>query len=391
MPNMYDADDIVDLKNRKKRKKRLIKFTVFILVAGIIAALAFTFDIWYPKLRGIGKQYKTIVNSGKLADGNFPIEVSGGNDYQLRYTVKKIIVQNDTYLYFYDTDGTLLKRRQHSYSNSVLRVANGRALVYENGGNEFSVENEDEVLYSRSFDNNILFARLSSDGVTAVITTSDNYSCELIVYDKKGSVIYERKCTERVSDLSFINESEGCVLSSVSAENGVLVTNIKEISFKESGEKWTSPGFNTLGLEIFGSSEGTFIYGTDACGYVDTSGQISSFYQYDGELVAGASMSGKSAVIVNNDDRRYYTAVLFSGSGKEPIVIELDSPAVEVSVFQDLAYIMTQNAVMAYDFSGKLRSTATVNDSYTGFVRSDDYIFLKGYNKIDRIDYDTGT
>lgn len=132
---MYDADDIVDLKNRKKRKKRLIKFTVFILVAGIIAALAFTFDIWYPKLRGIGKQYKTIVNSGKLADGNFPIEVSGGNDYQLRYTVKKIIVQNDTYLYFYDTDGTLLKRRQHSYSNSVLRVANGRALVYENGGN----------------------------------------------------------------------------------------------------------------------------------------------------------------------------------------------------------------------------------------------------------------
>ena len=101
-------------------------------------------------------------------------------------------------------------------------------------------------------------------------------------------------------------------------------------------------------------------------------------------------MSGKSAVIVNNDDRRYYTAVLFSGSGKEPLVIELDSPAVDVSVFQGLAYIMTQNSVMAYDFSGKLRSTAAVNDSYTGFVRSDDYLFLKGYNKIDRIDYDTG-
>ena len=102
-------------------------------------------------------------------------------------------------------------------------------------------------------------------------------------------------------------------------------------------------------------------------------------------------MSGKSAVVVNNDDRRTYTAALFSGNGKKPLVIELESPAVAVSVFRGLAYILTQEEVQAYDFSGHLRSTAKVNDSYYGFVRSDDHIFLKGFDKIDRIDYDTGT
>lgn len=51
---------------------------------------------------------------------------------------------------------------------------------------------------------------------------------------------------------------------------------------------------------------------------------------------------------------------------------------------------MTQDEIVAYDFSGNLRSTAAISDSYTGFVRSDDHIFLKGYNKIDRIDYDAG-
>ena len=50
---------------------------------------------------------------------------------------------------------------------------------------------------------------------------------------------------------------------------------------------------------------------------------------------------------------------------------------------------MCKQEIRAYDFSGKLRSTATVSDSYSGFVRSDEYIFLKGYNKIDRIDYDS--
>ena len=156
MPNMYDVDDIVDLKNRKKRRKRLIKILVFLLVAAILFTLYATKDIWYPKLRGIGKQYKTINNSGQLATGNFPIEFSEDTGYQLRYTVKRIMVQSDTYLYIYDTDGNLLKKRQHIYTNPILRVANGKALVYENGGNEFTLEDEEEVFYSKTFDKNII-------------------------------------------------------------------------------------------------------------------------------------------------------------------------------------------------------------------------------------------
>ena len=49
---------------------------------------------------------------------------------------------------------------------------------------------------------------------------------------------------------------------------------------------------------------------------------------------------------------------------------------------------MKNDSVLAYDFNGELRSTATVNDSYTGFERSRDYVFLKSYNKIDRINYE---
>lgn len=386
---IYDADDIVDQKNKEKRKKRRIKLFIVFICFAVASVLIATKDMWVPKLRGIGKQYKTIVNSGKLAEGNFPIEVSGGSNYQLRYTVKKIMTLSDNHLYIYDTDGTLLKKRQHAYTNPILRVANGKALIYENGGNKFSVEDEDEVFYSKSYDNNILFARLSSDGYTAVITTSNNFSCELIVYNRKGSVIYERKCTDMISDISFINKSSGCVASFIKAENGSHVTTVQEINFKESNEKWTSPTIDTLGLEIFGSAEGAFVYGVTACGYVDKNGQISSFYQYDGELVAGASMSGKSAVVINNDDTRKYTAVLFADNNDAPLIIELDSPAIDVSVFQGLTYVLCSDKLAAYDFKGTLRSTADINGAYTGFVRSDDHIFLKGYNKIDRIDYDT--
>ena len=161
MPNMYDADDIVDLKNRKKRQKRLMRFAAFIIVIIIAGALYATRDTWVPKLRGIGKQYKTIVNSGKLAEGNFPIEVSGGSDYQLRYTVKKILVQSDTYLYIYDTEGSLLKNASvysNPFSESPAEPWSMRtAEIIFRGG-------RGEVFYRR-MPNTIYLQGLSSDGV----------------------------------------------------------------------------------------------------------------------------------------------------------------------------------------------------------------------------------
>ncbi len=390
MPKVYDADDIVDQKNRMKRRKRLRQLTLILLAAAVGTGLYFTRDKWYNKLRGIGEQYRTIVNTGQLAEGNFPIEVSGGADYQLSLSEGRMMLLSDTYTYFYDTDGKLLKRRQHTYTNTVMCTAGRKALLYEQGGNELSVEDEDQIIYTKTFaKRQILFARLSEEGYTAVVTTSENFNCELTVYDKRGIGIYERKCTEMVSDLSFIDGSRGCVLSYISAENGQLVTKVQENSFNERQEHWTSPGLNTLGLHVYGFEGGAFVLGEEACGYVDSSGQISSFYSYDGEYVAGASDKGNSAVIVNNDDRRKYVMALFSGGDQEALIIDLEEPSIDVTIYEDLAYVMCQGKIMAYDFRGGLRSIAEVSDSYTGFVRSDDHIFLKGYNKIDRIDYES--
>ena len=207
------------------------------------------------------------------------------------------------------------------------------------------------------------------------------------IYDKKGKSIYDRKCIEMVSDLSFTDSSKGCVLSYITAENGRLVTKVSKIVFTESGELWNSPGINTLGLEVYGFSDGAFVLGMEACGYVDGNGQISSYYEYDGDLAAGASSGGMSAVAINNDDRRKYVLALFKSGGSEPLIVDLEAPSVDVIVFDELAYVLCQGKILAYDFSGGLRSTADVNDSYTGFERSGDHIFLKGYNKVDRIDY----
>ena len=386
---MYDANDIVEQKNRDKRRKRLTKLMLVLALAVLGAALFFTQEMWLPKLRGLGTQYKTIVNDGRLAAGNFPLEINGGAQYQLSCSSDNIIVMSDAYIYFYNEEGGEIKRRQHALSNAVMEAVNGRALIFESGGTEFSVEDKSGVLYTDRLEKNIMFARLSKEGYTAVVTTSDNYDCEIFVYDRKGKEIYGRKCVERVNDISFEEGSKGCVISYFYAENGALVTSVQEASFTEDKEKWNSPGLDTLGLDVYNFDGGAFVLGIDACGYVDSKGQISSFYRYEGDFAGGSSENGESAVIINSDDRRRYEMALFKDGSSEPVVIEFDSPLIDVIVEDGLAYVMKKDAVLAYDFKGKLRSTATVNDSYTGFVRSDNYVYLKSFNKIDRINYES--
>ncbi len=386
---MYDANDIVEQKNRDKRKKRLTRLIIVLVLISIAGTLYLTNELWLPKLRGIGRQYSTIVNDGRLAEGNFPIEINGGATYQLSCSDENVIVMSDAYIYFYNEEGGEIRRRQHALTNAVMEAKNGRALLFESGGTEFSVEDRAGLLYTNKLDKNIMFARLSNEGYTAVVTTSDNYDCEIFVYDRKGTEIYSRKCVERVNDISFEAGSKGCVISYFYAENGALVTSVQAASFTEKKEKWNSPGLDTLGLDVYNFDGGAFVLGIDACGYVDSKGQISSFYRYQGDLAGGESENGESAVIINSDDRRRYEMVLFKDGSSEPKIIEFDSPLIDVKVSGGLAYVMKKDAVLAYDFTGKLRSTATVNDSYTGFVRSDNYVFLKSYNKIDRINYES--
>lgn len=186
---MYDANDIVEQKNRDKRRKRLTKLLIILALVSAAAALYFTQELWMPKLRGLGTQYKTIVNDGRLAEGNFPIEINGGAQYQLSCSNENVIVMSDSYIYFYNEEGGELKRRQHALTNAVMEAANGRALLFESGGTEFSVEDRSGVLYTNKIDKNIMFARLSKEGYTAVVTTSDNYDCEIFVYDRRGKEI----------------------------------------------------------------------------------------------------------------------------------------------------------------------------------------------------------
>lgn len=381
--------DIGLLRRRKKRRRQLVKFFAVMLLAGVVITLYAKRDSWIPKLEGIGGKFQSVKsNQGELAEGNFPLSISGGIDYQTAELNGHLAIMSDAYLYIYTDNGDLYEERQHAYSNAMLQTAGKKALVYESGGNRFRVENRSSVLYSKKLEDNIIFARISEDGRAAVITDSDTYLCRIIVYDESGKEIYSRDCVERVIDFAFSEDSKGCVLATVDAVEGNICSKIVSVSFDSKKDNWSSDQIDTMCLRLYQTDDDIFVLGDTKCAYYDNKGKLKTEYAYPAKLADWDYSGGKTAMLFENETKRHSYVTTIDSEKKEPNVMEFnDNSAKCIRIIDEHICVLGKDGIMQYNFSGGGEKKISSEGSYEKMISIDDYIFLLGYDRIDRIDY----
>lgn len=374
----------------KKKNTKLIILLVVILVS-IAGVLIFIFraDIVKAYKRMWSSSTEIIVNSGELLEGNFPISITNDDIYyQFGSIGKNLAMLSDTHMYIYSADGELKDTRQHDYSNSILKTSNKRALVYESGGKNFKVEGIRNTIYTKTMDNTIIFARINDNGYVAVVTTAEMYSCELTIYNEHGEEIYHRGCVDRIEDLCFTINNEGCIIATVDALEGQIVSKVIYLNFTNQEETWTTEPLETLCMSIELSEDGNiFLFGDTKCAYYDMQGNQLGGYSYKNSLISGDSNNGKCAMLFENQERRKTTMLLIQDSQTTPIEIVVDNNIKKICVQDGLVYVLKNNALETYNFDGTLLSTAEVSDIYKNFIKIDDEVFLISYDSINKIEY----
>lgn len=377
------------LRKRKKRRRQIAKLTAFLLLAAIAVTLYLKRNVWLPELEGIGSKFQSVKSNGEqVAGGNFPLNISGGIDYQTKELNGNLAILSDAYLYIYSDDGDLYEERQHAYSNAILQTAGKKALIYESGGNRFRVENRSKVLYSKKLDDNIIFARIAEDGTVAVVTDSDAYICRMIVYDESGNEIYSRNCVDRVTDLAFDDNSQGCVISTINAVDGNICSKIVSVSFKSKSDNWSTDNIDTMSVRLFRSGGSIMLIGDTKCAGYDKNGALINEYTYPAGLKDFDYSDGKAVMLYENEIKRHSYVAAFDGSAKEPNVMEFsDNNARCIRLIEGNICVLGRNGIMKYDFGGGGDKQISAEGSYEKMIYIKDHIFLLGYDRIDRIDY----
>lgn len=386
--NIKDVD-IVILRRRRKRRRQMAKFIAFILLASIIFGLYVKRDVWFPKLEGIGSRFQSVKSSGgELSGENFPLNISGGIDYQVGNLNGYLAILSDAYIYIYTEDGELYEERQHAYANAMLQTSGKKALIYESGGNKFRIDNKRKNLYTKKMEQNIIFARISENGNVAVITTSDTYICKLTIFDDSGEEIYSRNCVERVIDLTFNEDGTGCILATSDAADGEIISKIISVSFDSKKDKWTSDALNTMCLKTYYDRNGILVLGDTKCAYYSNNGELLTSYDYPSSLVDWDYRDGKIAMLFENEIKRqnYFTTI--DSEKREPNQNEFSNSSANcIRISGGQVLILSKEGIIKYDFNGGGEKNISSESAYEKFILIDNYIFLLGYDRIDRIEY----
>lgn len=380
-----NAKTLAELRRQRKKRRSTQKFVGFVIIITVILGLYVSKERWMPDF--------TVDNSGYTDDeisvGSFPLRVSNNTAYKTCGFGDGIAVLTDTRLYFYNSSGETDEIRDNDLSNTILKSSGSRILIYEQNGNSIRVDAKRGTLYEKSMDNSIYTAAVSSKGFSAAVTESDQYVCELHIYDNTGDEIYFRGCTERVTDVVFRNDSKGCYLVSLNVSEGHIVSEIVKVDFSDTEADWKVDNIATCPVSAYISPDNDLVlFGDSMCTMYNAAGECITEYQYPGELI-DASYSGEGAVMIfENKERRSTTFSVISseetGSVSESVT---NDKFRHILAWNGCVYLLAETKIEAYGYDCKQINSAELTEPFRSFCKAGKYIFLEGHRKIEKVEF----
>lgn len=370
-------------KNKRRNRHKMIGFiALLVIILGLYASR----DRWLSKVSTESLMFR---KTDEISGENFPLQINNNTGCQTCGFGEGFAVLSDTRFYIYSNDGKILETRQNTYSNTLMKNTQDRALIYEQGGYYFKVEGKRSTVYEKKSDGVILMAEISSKGYVVVVSMSDKYVCELSVYDSGGQEIYFRGCRERITDIAFDNESTGCTVVNVDAVGGTIVSESYYIKFDKKDKMWETEEVQTFCVDSY-MLEGNdlFMFGDTFCTHYDKEGKRDFTQQYLGELVDYAYKDNKIAILTESNAQRKKQLMLIDGFDGDVRSIVVDNTVKNIYAESKAVYIMTESAIVAYNYKGEHLKTKEISDVYRQIFRTNEYIMLIGYNKIDRIKFE---
>ncbi len=141
-----------------------------------------------------------------------------------------------------------------------------------------------------------------------------------------------------------------------------------------------------MSVRLFGEDK-IAVFGDTMFAYYDINGGYIGGYVYKRELVDYSLDGNVAAMVFSNDERR--CSALVSADCTTGTISEktLDRIALNLQVSGDVIYMQTEYGIEARTAAGDIISETELDTEYESFLRMGKYVYLLGYDEINRIDY----
>lgn len=357
----YD-DNQSDKEGKTKKslsyKKIIIAVMVIVLLVAIVFVVFNRFSCAGCSANiGSYENFPLSIKGSMVANGNFDTFSEG------------FAYVSDTHYAVYDNNGVEKFNSQVAFNEPVLKLnSNGTAIIYDLGGNTYSIYSDEQLLRTGETDSKMYLADLTDSLCCATVTEARDYKAKLAVNAADGSPVYGYSFEEYyITAMALNNDATGAVVCGVTAENGIEKSVVYVFDFAEEKPRafHEIPGdvvfdceyLDTNSVAVIGENSSYVINGKDFSKLTENSYSQMTLVSYDintdtSELFLSLSRSG---------DGRNCTVFCISKSGSVDAEIESDFAATYTASYKNRVAISDKSRIYLYSMDGTHLATSDIS------------------------------
>ena len=348
-------------QNRKKNKRR--KNLRTLLIVAITAVLVYITGIYGASLAYLGDFVSSGMTYLQLGKG-FPVEDDFSTLMQGENMGSGLAVLTQDSFMVYSPTGKNVFSYSHSMQSPAMDCCENRAVIYERNRTSLKIANNHNILFYQEMNNNIIHADISDSNRVAVTTRSDSYNGEVTVYNYNMKERFVWYCARGFPVYSLLSDSgRTLAVCAVQTVNGLLQSDVYVIDATKGEEKFTLSGGAYPYNILFIKDEKMLVAYSDRLDIYDLrTGRLQNTYRFDsGSLLAVQNADPYIALSFGG-----YTGgmasqvVLLSANCEEKLRIEIPEKVKDLSVSSSRLYILGEDNIYEYDYTGTLLSSAYV-------------------------------
>lgn len=344
----------IERYRRERKRKQLVRRVLAVVVVLLFGAAC----LWGYRL--YSSREDTTMNEGSSASG-FPVKLKGDSIQSVRMMGGTLALLTDRELTLYNSKGSAVRSVSHGYFNPSIKCSSKRTLVYDIGGNKFSVQSKAGEVASAETENKILFGEIADNGNVAIVTTDNRYQNRLTVYNQNGIEIWRWYSAQNlVTALDFTDGGNGCVAAAVGTEGGQPRTTVYGLDFsKQDEEVFSSQADGMLAVAVSVKSGGNIhLIGDDALAVFSEKGEEVSRFEYPKALMYyDASPSKYTVLLFGEEVKSNHTVAVLDAKGKTTSEKEFNTKV--RGMFSDGSHIvlLTDKQIVCYNMLMKQGKT----------------------------------
>ena len=150
---------------------------------------------------------------------------------------------------------------------------------------------------------------------------------------------------------------------------------------------WVSDAISTMAMSTSSVEGGMVMFGDNMCAFFDESGKYKTSVEYKNTLIDFDCSGDLTALIFENQERRKTVLKMINNVDNSVNELSVNGIAKDITVEGNTAYILTSSGISSFNSDGTEGADVYLDDEYDGFVKLDGYIYLLGYDEINRIDF----